>query len=626
MEGKRKGSAAAASGKAQKRAKKDVSAGQGAPSTQMLTARAPNHEDGGESVFCASGVAFEPGDVSGASGGVGVGSRLAGSGSGSGGYDGFGGDDLGEDGVVVGDPFEGMAEPDGVVLDGNMSDEYSSSSPWNPQEWIGFFFNLGKGHVLASQIEAFVRETMALDGLIASEGVAEWLRGDGSGWASHCPSLDEIWERYSAEFAGTCNCDIGDLVKPSGPLHAILCIVWHYPTFNTSKAKFGMTFDPTNGCLSKQKGKLGQTGSVLTLDSYPRRMKAPKPRGNPFVVMSYWKELHEMSRKFLAEVSKHSRIRIILGEDNWVDFLQDITKSSDVTYTKIPISEYGKEAFELYGRPYSMYVARGKLDRKIRQLVFASWHLERFFYPMCVEAAKIHDTIWNICAAIAGLDTVQSDYFEHSVVKKSLSISRWNGKNGDLVGVVVAMVGWEKRHNQVMDEGVVRHIFGSWLRENEQLLEGRAGSLAKRIHLVLSSRGADTNRKRGFPELIAANDRRKAEGYPTLVKGTQTARANKMARTAGQWEAIKASETLDTWKRGMNDEALPKAERKAFKTCVTKYESFEVPDPDLHKRSVALRQWKREKKLTFWSEETPEGLRWEGCDGELQEDEVPDAL
>ena len=90
------------------------------------------------------------------------------------------------------------------------------------------------------------------------------------------PELNEVWEKYAPRLAEISGCDLAELVKPSGPPRAYLCVVWYYPTNTTAKPSFGTTMDLSNPCLRVQKEKVGLSRHVLTHDVFPLRKDNPK--------------------------------------------------------------------------------------------------------------------------------------------------------------------------------------------------------------------------------------------------------------------------------------------------------------------------------------------------------------
>jgi len=67
----------------------------------------------------------------------------------------------------------------------------------------------------------------------AMEEMDAFLESNVEGWASHCPRSDQLWAKYASRMADIIGCDLGDLLKPSGPLFSLLRLTWQYPKIRT---------------------------------------------------------------------------------------------------------------------------------------------------------------------------------------------------------------------------------------------------------------------------------------------------------------------------------------------------------------------------------------------------------
>ncbi|CAJ2503925.1 Uu.00g113190.m01.CDS01 [Anthostomella pinea] len=106
----------------------------------------------------------------------------------------------------------------------------------------------------------------------STEDVLAFLQSKAIGWADHDPELTLIWKRFIPRFQTLLGAEYSTklLCKPSGPLDAILTIVWHYPTFTTKKHNYGHVFDTSNPCLRFQWQKL-----ATVIHSHPRPCRGP---------------------------------------------------------------------------------------------------------------------------------------------------------------------------------------------------------------------------------------------------------------------------------------------------------------------------------------------------------------
>ncbi|KAI1399048.1 hypothetical protein F4819DRAFT_435020 [Hypoxylon fuscum] len=110
------------------------------------------------------------------------------------------------------------------------------------------------------------------------------------------------------------------LVKPSGPLNAILSFVWHYPTFRTQKGEYGHVMDRTNPCLKFQYDKVGPNPYVRTSDRYPFRTACHKHIQHVWettFTIPYLMSLQTRCDRFQRWMNKHSRFLVFVGRENF---------------------------------------------------------------------------------------------------------------------------------------------------------------------------------------------------------------------------------------------------------------------------------------------------------------------
>jgi hypothetical protein len=309
-------------------------------------------------------------------------------------------------------------------------------------------------------------------------------------------------------------------VKPSGPLHATICTQWRYPTFNTSRPGYGMTFDSSNACLRVQKTKIGTSPRVLTFDTFPVRMAKPKKGEEFYDSLSNWTEYCDLATEFQHEIAKYSKMRIVPGKQNWLLVQEHIEKQKDVVVTRIPLF-IKKETTQFYGKPAELLVVQDKVMMVVKQIIVPSYHGEWLFYADASNRtpARIMDITWNACAAIAGIDTVNVGYFEWKVTTKQVK-----GK-GPMLQKLIFIVAEEKRGIYTDDERV-KDEFSSWISSNSELLDPTKGSLARQILCVLSDKGLKTQAAGGYQHqlqnLAKGHETQAAGGYQSLAKGRAT--------------------------------------------------------------------------------------------------------
>jgi hypothetical protein len=321
-----------------------------------------------------------------------------------------------------------------------------------------------------------------------------------------------------------------------------------------------MTFDSSNPCLRLQKTKIGASPRVLTFDTFP--VRTPKPeKGEFYNSFKYWTEYCDLAIEFQHEIAQYSKLRIVLGKQNWLLVQEHIEKQKDVVVTRVPLFIGSlRETVSFYSSPAELLVVQDKVMIVVKQIIIPSYHGEWLFYANSSNymQARIMDITWNACAAIAGINTVNAGYFEWKVTAK-----QQKGRN-PFIQRLVQIVAQEKR-GIFRDEEKVKEEFSDWIYKNTKLLNPVKGSLARQILCELSAKGLETNAAGGYQNLVKAREARAqarakaleiqaasgwqslakghetqaASGYQSLVKAREVRAANweKIANT--KWQAIK---------------------------------------------------------------------------------------
>ncbi|KIM99128.1 hypothetical protein OIDMADRAFT_56295 [Oidiodendron maius Zn] len=579
-----------------------------------------------------------------------------------------------------------------IELLDEMSDDLSGGDEagpgrWEPQVWLSAFLECTDASPLGPAIREMLSECLMHDE--ATEDVLEFLEDkEPSTWRSHCKAVDKIWEEYAPEFARICECDQAMLVKPSGPLLATLCIQWHYPTFNTKFLGYGMVFDPTNPCLRIQQTKIGTSRRVLTFDTFPVRTTKPgkgREFGDNFF---YWTEYCDLAIKFQHEISKHAKLRLVLGKQNWLLVREYVQKQEDVVVTRIPLFvTSGREPLRFYGEQAHLLVVQDKSTMAVKQIIIPSYHAEWLYHASLGSnaQARMMDKMWNGCAAIAGLNSVNSGYFEWKVARNP------EEGCGTFVSEIVCLVALEK-DGYLTDDKRVRDMFSSWISQNSERLDPAKGSLAKQIHFAISMKGRQTQAEGGWQSLekgrqkgqqtqaeggwqnlrkgqqtqaeggwqnLVKGRRTQAEGgwqnlvkarqkgqqtqaeggWQSLVKGRQTRaeggwqslRKGQQTRAEGGWQSLRkgdATRAASGEKRAnarwqaIKDGPLLLWQASMIKSDQNRAKKIaELDGKPWRERSAWMKYAVSRKHITWYSARTPDGLRFEGDGGE--EREVP---
>jgi hypothetical protein len=540
--------------------------------------------------------------------------------------------------VAQGKQPERKDEEDSKVHDSTPDHEMSSRLVWKPQHWLDLFFKICDKANVGESVRDFIADIQKSleDGPVASKAMEAFLEDKSSNWASHCSKLDGIWTEYAPKLAEAGQCPLADLVKPSGPLLAPLAIVWHYPSFSSTHNAYGLVFDTSNPCLNLQQIKIGSDRRVLTVDAIPKRMFKPES-GNPYDGQSWWKNFQSVAVKFLEEVTEFTKIRLVLGKENNAALHVEMKKNkSTLLYTSIPILIDDKPV-QLYGKEGSFYVVQCRATKKIKQLIFTSYHLEYFMYNYPdPRVAKFCDISWNICAAVAGLDVVNVDYFEFVAGPVEEEID-WLASKWRPLPKLIKMIRYQKEHGPI-DDSIVRKVYATWLGNpaNQQYLNPSDGSLADQLIRAFQRKGQahrmnptsakakEAAAQAAFDRLAAdkrlADEARVAKRESERSFFTHHQRSQQSGALAGydaKLQALIDSGMVAEWKRlsqGPGDNRKIKGHMQRARHVEHLVEKGTYEEKKRFFQNV-FREFERKTSVIFYSSTNPDGLRFDGDGG-----------
>jgi hypothetical protein len=177
--------------------------------------------------------------------------------------------------------------------------------------------------------------------------------------------------------------------------------------------------------MNQQLAKIGRNDRMLTLDAYPKRF-AYDPKKEVSLGLEYWPEYQRAALDLVAELTGWSRVRLVLGKENIKELERELCRDESLVVTSVEIlidnDKDTSSPMTMYGRKAKIWVLQDKTSMKLKQLVLPSCHLQYFFCGTDLAFAKVCDSTWNFCAAVAGLKDINSQYFEWRVqefLKKS---------------------------------------------------------------------------------------------------------------------------------------------------------------------------------------------------------------
>ncbi|RYP45901.1 hypothetical protein DL769_011429 [Monosporascus sp. CRB-8-3] len=358
----------------------------------------------------------------------------------------------------------------------------------------------------------------------SKEDVDEFLTSRHRAWADHDPAVTTLWDDFRAKLRPLLESapekmvgfEDGDevLAKPSGPLHAILACIWHYPTFRTNKPYWGHVFDKTNACLHLQHRKTGPSRSILTLDQIPMRKVYSKHAFADFWSNPDWRQISDVCMEFSRELSKHSPLLMLLGDDNFRNMERLVQRDHSVEILKARIRLDG---VRIFGRGPSVYIIRNVNTKEIHHLVFVSYHLQWVFHCTCIKEAAYHDLLWNAALSFGGLHIVREDNFSRFVSvkadKKKPELKRIDLDSIAAYGPLnraLTLRRDEIEHGYIYPESSIRELFSGYYEANPELTEQEAlGESGSYVGRLLTLWGKKAAAKRADPQWLASPKARK---------------------------------------------------------------------------------------------------------------------
>lgn len=235
-------------------------------------------------------------------------------------------------------------------------------------------------------------------------------------WASHDEEIDALWDGFVVDVVrlGEGAIQRQDLVKPSGPLRAVLTFFWHYPTWNTQKKAFGHVFDKTNQSLRFQDRKIGPNAWVRTHDRFPFRHPFVKGGVDWEAEYPNWDRIEARCLRLNKEMIRHSKIVFFIGQENHDSWQNFITLAPGDRVHQVQL---GSSAFEGLSLPDHVFRAKPAFHTiksssgTVKQLVFSSYHSQYCINGSDTLRGAYMDLTWNAALDFAALDVRQYDTF-----------------------------------------------------------------------------------------------------------------------------------------------------------------------------------------------------------------------
>ncbi|KAI1395269.1 hypothetical protein F4819DRAFT_478921 [Hypoxylon fuscum] len=257
-------------------------------------------------------------------------------------------------------------------------------------------------------------DKVSLEDFINSHSAGNWSRGESmedvdlfhdsvvQDWANHDSDITELWNGFVGRIKNLQpRYDEKLLCKPSGPLSAILTIIWHYPTFLCSKTHWGSTYDQKNPSLLTQKWKVGSSPFVRTQDSIPIRSTFKHNCPADFETWKQWPKIEKECNEFNRVLIAHSKFIILIGKRNFESMESLVAHEGSCELVTLELNH--PQLPTMFEKPASVCLVRDRETREVRHVVFLSNHCQSFFYNPDPRTAAYHDLLWNAALSLSGL-------------------------------------------------------------------------------------------------------------------------------------------------------------------------------------------------------------------------------
>ncbi|RSL90517.1 hypothetical protein CEP51_000674 [Fusarium floridanum] len=436
-----------------------------------------------------------------------------------------------------------------------------------------------------------------------------------SGWASHDLDIDAKWEDLAqriVELSGS-KIDIRTLVKPSGPLKAVLTAQWHFPTWVTQHPLHGMTMDNSNPSMRAQHAKFKFDAHETIYDN--------------------WSQIKEECLKFTRWLNRHSKIILIIGDENYREWREFIHLDETVEAIKIDLDI----DLPVFSDKPCFQIVRSKASKEIQQLVLFSYHSQYFFYrDISMRIRAYHDLLWNAVSEWAGIRPAKPCFFLRQSDVKQNAGNNPKKQAGDKYGFTQLNLARKLRHQEkrtgtIFPEFVVRRAFRKTINKNPcwaMRADVATGSFIVGIMLMWSQKAGVTLDTREY-RMSDAGKRHYSVAIETLAKNRDVnIRKATEVRQSEEWKNSEAGKKQKKILNRVKD--LPKnknIEKKASLLRVKQVIELLGADPNnLTPTQLAIRtkllEWDQMSNVQqrslfnayviWWAPWCPLGLRYEG--------------
>ncbi|RYP07020.1 hypothetical protein DL764_002779 [Monosporascus ibericus] len=487
------------------------------------------------------------------------------------------------------------------------------------RSWTEIFLDFIDDEDMKNSIKDFVSVQGRRSHPKAIEDVDAFLSSTKKDWADHDPKITAYWSEFKTQLSELLGPEFDErfLVKPSGPLSAVLVVVWHYPTYMTKKQFWGHVMDKSNPSLQVQYRKIGPNRSVLTSNRIPIRKAYSRSASEEFSSLPNWDKIEEVCLKFQRDLNAESPFLIVVGTENNSTIERLVEVGLDYERVWVPIN---LNTVALYAEEPQILIVRHKDTGAIRQMVFSSFHSQTFYYAAPIpNLVAYHDLLWNAVLEFAGL-YIKSENSFTTLVRAVEKKNHYRGYG--MIKTAVYLRGKELQEKMVFPERVVREIFKKVFETEDVPPLGRSRSHVKRILDVWTNKGRMTQAASGW------------RNFPSMRTYYNT-----MAKIDALWNTkqvrqllVKADRKRISFCEWCKEETVrnPNFQSTSLRDKLDIYESVRAPLSFFESRVLNLkRDYNKNsdcdkrflgRHVVYYSEENPRGLRWEGDGGPENDD------
>ncbi|RSM13755.1 hypothetical protein CEP52_001699 [Fusarium oligoseptatum] len=160
-----------------------------------------------------------------------------------------------------------------------------------------------------------------------------------------------------------------------------------------------------------------------------------------------WSQIKEECLKFTRWLNRHSKIILIIGDENYREWREFIHLDETVEAIKIDLDI----DLPVFSDKPCFQIVRSKASKEIQQLVLFSYHSQYFFYrDISMRIRAYHDLLWNAVSEWAGIRPAKPCFFLRQSDVKQNAGNNPKKQAGDnfIVGI---MLMWSQKAGVTLD-------------------------------------------------------------------------------------------------------------------------------------------------------------------------------